>query len=125
MEWEQVVRHDAASKVRWDFVPAGCQFRNGLCERRVQAVKRMLSRMLCSTVLGESPMMTYPELQTTLPKAANIINDSPVRTRGLTEEDLEPLTVNMLLLGRCSNQAIAYNEEEALVSLNGMINKSR
>ena len=40
MDWEQVARHDAASKVRWDFVPTGCQFQNRLCERRVQAVKR-------------------------------------------------------------------------------------
>ena len=38
---------------------------------------------------------------------------------------MEPLTINMLLLGRCSNQAIAYNEEGALVGLDGMINKRR
>ena len=76
--------------------------------------------MLCSTVLGESPMMTYPELQATLAEAANIINDSPVCSR-----DLEHFTVNMLFLGRCSNQAIAYNKEGALVGLDGMINKRR
>ena len=47
--------------------------------------------------------MSYAELQTLLTKIANVINDRPIGVQRLTEDELVPLTVNQLLLGRTSS----------------------
>ena len=86
----------------WEFVPAGCQHRNRLAEARVKAIKLTLNHILASTLIGGKPTMHYAELQTILATAANIINDRPVGVRSLTEEDIVPIMVNQLLLGRTS-----------------------
>ena len=81
-------------------MPAGCQYRNGLAESRVKAVKTTLSHMLNSTLIGTKPTLFYDELCTTLARAASIINDRPIGVRSMTEDEIVPLTVNQLLLGR-------------------------
>ena len=47
--------------------------------------------------------MSYAELQVLLTKIANVINDRPIGVQRLTEDELVPLTVNQLLLGRTSS----------------------
>ena len=47
--------------------------------------------------------MTYAELQVLLTKVANVINDRPIGVQYLTEDEMVPLTVNQLLLGRTSS----------------------
>ena len=32
MDWKSIKESGVSSGTRWDFVPAGCQYRNGLCE---------------------------------------------------------------------------------------------
>ena len=59
--------------------------------------------MLTSTVNGEKPILNYAELGTLLAKVANVINDRPIGVKGLTEDELVPITVNQLLLGRTSS----------------------
>merc|ERR1712002_1238535 len=93
----------ARAGTNWVFVPAGCQFWNGLAEARVRAIKRTISHMLASTVNGKKPTLNYAELGTLLAKAANIVNDHPIGIKNLTEDKLVPLTVNQLLLGRTSS----------------------
>merc|ERR1711867_140007 len=56
-----------------------------------------------ATVNGKKPTLNYAELGTLLAKAANIVNDRPIGVKNITEDDLVPLTVNQLLLGRTSS----------------------
>ena len=81
-------------------MPAGCQFKIGLAERRVQSIKKTLNHMLATTLVGGKLTLHCAELQTILARAANIINNWPIGVRSLTEEDIVPITVNQLLLGR-------------------------
>merc|ERR1711895_79347 len=101
--WDELKQMGARAGPSWEFVPAGCQFRNGLAEVRVRAIKRTISHMLASTVNGEKPMLNYAELATLLAKAANIVNDRPIGIKSVTEDELVPLTVNQLLLGHTSS----------------------
>ena len=73
--WEKMKQTGARAGTNWVFVPAGCQFRNGLAEARMRAIKHTISHMLASTVNGEKPTLNYAELATLLAKAANIVND--------------------------------------------------
>ena len=82
---------------------AGCQWRNGLAEVRVKATKKTLRQMLTTSVVRGRPTLTYAELQVLLAKVANVVNDHPIRVDQLTEDELVPLTVNQLLLGRTSS----------------------
>ena len=93
----------ARSGTIWEFVPAGCQFRNGLAEARIGAAKRMVAHMLTTATNGEKPVLNYAELGTLLAKVANVINDRPIGVKGLTEDELVPISVNQLLLGRTSS----------------------
>ena len=83
-------------------------------------MKKTLMRSLTSTVFMEKPMLIYMELQTILTEVSNIINDRPVCLKSLTEEDLLPLMVNQLLLGRNSNQSVTYDKEGKLHRLQGI-----
>ena len=107
--------------MQWEFVPLGCQYRNGLCKRRVAIVKMTLTWALAAMVLFQKPMLTYNELQTILSEVANVVNDRAVRPQSLTEEDLVLLTVNQLLLGRNSMQGMTFNEKGELCGLSGLI----
>ena len=85
----------------------------GLAESRVKAVKTTLSHMLNSTLIGTKPTLSYAELCTTLARAASIINDRPIGVRSLTEDEIVPLTVNQLLLGRSTTTSRAAYAETA------------
>ena len=101
--WKELQEAGAKAGTEWKFVEAGCQFRNGLAEARVKATKKTLQHMLTTAVNGGKPTLSYAELQTLLSKIANVINDRPIGVQGLTEDELVPLTVNQLLLGRTSS----------------------
>ena len=99
-DWDEVEATGARGGTDWRFVPPGAQFRNGLAERRVAALKSTLNHLLANTIMEEKPTLHYAELQTLLSRAASIVNDRPIGLRSLTEDELVPLTVNQLLLGR-------------------------
>ena len=40
--WKELEEAGAKSGTEWEFVPAGCQFRNGLAEARVKVSKQMM-----------------------------------------------------------------------------------
>ena len=119
-DWDRISEEGTRAGVEWKFVPAGCQFRNGQSERMIQVVKRTLDHLLANTIIGEKPTLDYAELQVILAEVANITNDRPIGVRNLTEEDLVPLTVNHLLLGRVSTQKPAYDLKGELVNLEGL-----
>ena len=58
---------------------------------------------MVTAVNGGKPFLSYAELQTLLARVKNVINDHPIGVKGLTEDELVPLTVNQLLLGRTSS----------------------
>ena len=98
-----------AAETEWKFVPAGCQWRNGLAESRVKILKATLQHTVAQTSLN------FAELQVVLARAADIANNRPVGVKCLNESDVQALTPNMLLLGRTStvgNEMINKEEEE-------------
>ena len=64
--------------------------------------------MLQPTLIGSKPTLHYAELCSVLACVANIVNDRPISIRTLTEEDIVPITVNQLLLGRSSTSSPTY-----------------
>ena len=113
--WEEAENVSAGRGTRWEFVPAGAQFRNELAEARVKVEKETLKNMLMATLVSGKPTLSYAELATVLTQAANIVNDRPIWAKVLTEGDLVPLTVNQLLLGRTStsppSEGVVMGEE--------------
>ena len=112
--WQEVADRTAQEGTVWEFVPAGCQYRNGLAENRVKVVKKTLAIMIDRTV--DQKALTYAEMEVLLQEAANVVNDRPVGLRGLKDGVLSPLTANQLLLGRNSNQECSYDETGELKS---------
>ena len=101
--WQDVEESSARHGTDWEFVPAGAQFRSGLAEAKVKAVKKTLDQMLSSTIIGGKPTLNFAELQSVLSQAANIVNDRPIFVKEMKEgERIVPITVNQLLLGHTS-----------------------
>ena len=119
-DWRRISQESLESGTQWNFVPAGCQYRNGQAERMVQVTKKTLAHVLANTLIAEKPTVNYAELQTILAEVANVTNDHPIGVRNLTEEDLLPITPNHLLLGRVSMHNLTFNEHGDLIGLDGM-----
>ena len=111
-EWEKIQAKAARGGTEWVFVPAGCQWRNGLAESRVKALKSTLAHIMVSSLIGIKPTLSYAELSVVLARAASIVNDRPIGVRALTEEDIVPITPNQLLLGRTSTRSREVEEED-------------
>ena len=109
-DWARIVADNKASN--WTFTPIGCQWRNGFVERMVGITKASLALTLPN---GKYP--TYAEMITVLARIANAINSRPIGISRVGDEssDPQPLTPNMLLLGRSGNDAPAiYDLHETL-----------
>ena len=112
-DWARIKEAGARAGTSWEYVPAGCQFRNGLAEARVKAVKHAMDHMVNASIAGGvKPSLNYAQLATLVAVAANAVNDRPIGVKKMTESDFVPLTVNMLLLGRTSTAEIDVLEGE-------------
>ncbi|XP_055586495.1 uncharacterized protein LOC129739122 [Uranotaenia lowii] len=80
--------------VEWSFIPPGAPHFGGCWERLVRSVKTGLSAMLKER--HPSDLV----LRSTLCEVMNIINNRPLTHVSDNPQDPEPLTPNMLLLGR-------------------------
>ena len=60
-DWEGVENAGTRCGTSWKFVPPGAQFRNGLAERRVAALKHTLDHLLANTLITEKPTLNYAE----------------------------------------------------------------
>ena len=99
--WEAVKEVEAKKGTKWRFCPAGAQFRNGLAESRVKALKHTMDLLMVS---GASSL-NFNEFRCLLNRAADIINDRPLGVRhhrSGVEGELLPITPNLLLLGKSS-----------------------
>ena len=105
-DWEKVTRENSCSA--WEFVPIGCQFRN-LTESMVKIVKKALHH-----VLPSSRQLTYCEFETLLGRVELSVNSRPLGLANVSnssqqEDILQPLTPNMMLLGRNTAEVPAMN----------------
>ena len=100
-DWARITRENNAST--WHFIPVGSPHFNGLPEATIKVLKKSLS-----LAIGPGVELTFPELVTLLAKISYTVNSRPL---GLTrvsqtsnqEDNMIPLTPNMLLLGRSSS----------------------
>ena len=110
--WDEIEVRSAREGTVWEFVPSGCQWRNGLAESRVKALKSTLAHMLASTLINSKPTITYAALTVVLARAASIVNDRPIGIRSLTDEDMIAITPNQLLVGRTTTTSSQPTQEE-------------
>ena len=81
--WETIGKQGAQQDTFLEFMPAGCQYRNGLVER-VKAINFTLDHMLRRTLILNKSNLTYAKLCTMLARASNFINDRPIGVCHLT-----------------------------------------
>ena len=113
-DWDKIATESLVSRTRWEFVPAGSQWRNGLVERRISSLKHTIAMVLLSELKMKKSTLDYAELQAFMDRIANIVNDRPIGLNSATTDELTPLTPNHLLLGRNSSTRISYNEQGEL-----------
>lgn len=95
-DWDGVAQKAAQSGTKWRFAPPGCQWRDGLAESRVKALKKSMEH-----ITNEGPL-NYAEYCTVLARIETIYNARPlgIRHHGGAEGDLVPITPNLLMLNR-------------------------
>ena len=84
--------------VRWEFAPPNAPWRNGCAEALIKSVKKSLK-----VAIGDQ-VLSFPELQTVLYEAANLVNERPIGIKSNQLEDDNYLSPNDLLLGRASSR---------------------
>ena len=110
--WKEIEAVTARGGTKWVFIPAGCQWRNGLAESRVKAMKNTLGHMMTSTIIGTKATVSYVELTVILSRASSIINDRPIGVKSLTRHDAVAITPNQLLIGQTGTSMREAREEE-------------
>ena len=115
-DWKRVTRDN--STISWEFVPVGSQHRNGLPEATVKVLKKSLAHALHPGVV-----LAYDELVTLLSRISYSINQRPLGLANTSqssqqEDNMVPLTPNMMLLGRSSNESppLDYTEDDRFCS---------
>ena len=95
-DWDRVTQQNI--KTTWEFVPAGCQWRNQT-EAMVKVLKTALNH-----ALPAGKVLTFSKMVTLLARIAFSVNSRPLAlahtsTTSQQEDDMMPLTPNQLLLG--------------------------
>ena len=104
-DWLNITAQTARRGTEFKIVEAGCQWRNGLAESQIKAMKKSLHHVASSSALKSvSPKLDYQEWSLLLHRIANISNERPLGVRGITEDTIIPLTPNQLLIGKTSGQ---------------------
>ena len=91
-EWEKVELATSAKGTKWQFVPAGCQWQNGLAESRIKIFKQTFRRCVVGTINGNKSSVNYGEMQALSVDMMDRMNNRPIGLKSLTEHDLVPLT---------------------------------
>ncbi|XP_062541827.1 uncharacterized protein LOC134209816 [Armigeres subalbatus] len=92
--------------VEWKFIPPGAPHFGGCWERLVRSVKSGLRAML------KERHPTDLVLRTTLCEVMNTVNNRPLTHVPEHPQDVEPLTPNMLLLGRNNSTQFDHDFDE-------------
>ena len=93
--WAKIVEQNKASN--WTFTEIGSSWRNGLAESMVKQTKLCLRK-----AVPEDAKISYGEFVTLLAGISYTINSRPIGVQGSQNlnEEIQPITPNMLLLGR-------------------------
>ena len=98
-DWNSITAQTARRGTEFKVVEAGCQWRNGLAESQIKAMKKSLFQVASSSTLkAVNPKLDYQEWSLLLHRIASISNERPLGVRGMTEDTLLPLTPNQLQL---------------------------
>ena len=112
--WSTIEEEEGRAGTSFRFTPPHSQWRSGLAEQRVRAVKECLDLLMVSGANS----LNYAEFLSLLRRCANIINDRPLGVRHHStgvEDEILPITPNLLLLGRTSTgplDTVQLEEEE-------------
>ena len=98
--WRRIVEANKATN--WTFTEVGCQWRNGLSESMVKLTKKCLDK-----AVPEDAKITYGEFVTLLAGITYTINCRPIGVFDShdLEEEIQPITPNILLIGRSDNDS--------------------
>ena len=122
-DWSTVVKNNSASN--WSFVPVGAAHRNGLAEATVKVLKQSLKHALVPGV-----ELTFGEMTTLLAEISFTVNCrplglAPVSGDSQQEDNLSPLTPNMLLLGRTNDDGLPldYKSDDRFTTRLGYVSE--
>jgi hypothetical protein len=117
MNWEEIKSKSVKNGTEWKFAPPGCQFRNGLAESRVKAIKRTLQH------LKEGTGMNFAQIQVLMERIANIINERPLGVQYINKSvgEFQPITPNMLILGH-SDKTTSNSDETVNINYKRSLN---
>ena len=100
-DWKEVTTATARTGTEFKIVSPGCQWRNGLAESQIKAMKRSLHQLSSASLIRNlSPTLNYQEWVLLLHRVSNISNERPLGVKNMTEDIIQPLTPNQLLIGR-------------------------
>ena len=97
LDWEEIQRYGYKFQTTWSFNPADAPWQNGSTEALVKTIKRALKASIGDQVFS------YPEFQTIMYEAAQIVNQRPIGRNPANPEEGTYLAPNDLLLGRSTN----------------------
>ena len=96
---ESVIREFGADNaIDWEFNAPDAPWQNGCAEALIKSAKKAISVAIGGQIL------TFPEMQTVLYEAANLLNERPIGRHPTSPEDGTYLSPNDLLLGRSTNK---------------------
>ena len=103
-DWDDIARTSSLQGTKWDFAPAGAQWRNGAVEVFVRKFKKSFELLYSATRLN------FAELACALKRISNVLNDRPLSVQKSSAaypgtDFLSPITPNMLLTGRNGRRA--------------------
>lgn len=96
LDLEQLKRFGADKGLTWHFSTPGAAWQNGCVEALIKSIKK------CITIAVGDQVLSFPELQTVIFEAANLVNERPIGIYNRNIEDGSYLSPNDLLLGRAS-----------------------
>ena len=94
--WPEIKKKTSKLGIQWHHAPSQAQFRDGASEACIKMLKHTLKHMV------KGGPLSYDEFDLVLAKAANAINERPlsIRVHNGAEDELCPVTPNLLLLGQ-------------------------
>lgn len=107
LDQQQIDETLSVRGVEWSFIPPGAPHFGGCWERLVRSVKTGLRAML------KERHPTDLILRTALCEVMNVVNNRPLTHVSDDPHDPEPLTPNMLLLGRNNNMQYDHDFDES------------
>ena len=92
----KIMQYGVEKGLTWHFSTPTAPWKNGCAESLIKSIKKAL------TVTIGNQILSFPELQTYVFEAANIVNEQPIAVHSTSLDDGSYICPNDLLLGRAS-----------------------